>query len=185
MTNLTKKTNKGKLDITKLEVEILQKSILNWITEDNLFLKSIKTDKDAFRYLIKFANINLEVFSPLNTDKLLIVAPIQIHPVHMQRLEQLNLDERFKFLTEIRLFFFDNLHDFKMVPRDPQNLNEHLFTSIVISEFLLGENLSRQEFLYRCRKVAFAAHGFIQRMYLKFGLVEEGTPVSTQRNIYT
>ncbi|MHA1168161.1 MAG: DUF2299 family protein [Candidatus Hodarchaeales archaeon] len=162
----------------------MQKSmILNWITEENLFLKTLKTDKDHFRFLIKYANINLEVFAPKNTDKLLIVSPIQIHPSHIKRLEGLNLDERFKFLTELRIFLFQSNLDFKMVPRDPKNLTEHILVSLVISDFLM-EGISKADFLYCCRKVAFGAHGFIQRMYLKFGLVDGSTAVSG-KNIYT
>lgn len=163
----------------------MQKSlILNWITEENLFLKTIKTDKDRFRFLIKYANINLEVFSPINTDKLLIVSPMQIHPSHVKRMEGLNLDERFKFLTELRIFLFQSNLDFKMVPRDVNNMTEHILVSLVISDFLLEENLSKTDFLHCCRKVSFGAHGFIQRMFLKFGLVD-GSTTALSKNIYT
>ncbi|MHA2296769.1 MAG: DUF2299 family protein [Candidatus Hodarchaeales archaeon] len=166
----------GNIDRTK---------VLNWITEENLFQRTIKTDKDKFRFLIKYANINLEVFSPSqNPDRLLIVAPIQVHPSHLQRLEQLNIEERFKFLTELRIFFFQGNHDFKMVPRDPKNLGEHLLTSVIISDFLLVDKLTKTDFLHQCRKVAFGALGFIQRMYLKLGLADEGFTASDQKNIY-
>lgn len=119
--------------------------IREWIKELGLFITIPPQAKEPFHVVVtppQGMGPALEIVRPPNQNLYLIIMGIGIHQVHQDALRKMNIEERKKFLTELKYDLLKMGVDFAFLPIDSE-----IPQAVQISRMVLLENLTANDFI--------------------------------------